>query len=122
MRAKRCAPPGSLAAMDEDDVRRLALALPRAEEHDHFGRPSFRVGTKLFVTMPDSGRANLRLPMDEHRALIAERPGVFRDVVWGQIHRTGVDLAAIAADELAELIETAWAEVAPKKLVRERFG
>lgn len=108
--------------MDADDVRRIALALPRAEEHDHFGRPSFRVGTKLFVTLPEAGRANLRLPMDEHRALIAERPGVFRDVVWGRIHRTGVDLGAVEADELAELIETAWAEVAPKRLVGERFG
>jgi hypothetical protein len=108
--------------MTEDDVRRIALALPQAEEHDHHGRPSFRVGTKLFVTMPQAGRANLRLPMDEHRALIEERPDVFRDVVWGQLHRTGVDLAAIDAGELAELIETAWAEVAPKKLVRERFA
>ena len=108
--------------MTEDDVRRIALALPQAEEHDHFGRPSFRVGKKLFVTMPQPGRANLRLPMEEHRALIAQRPAVFADVVWGQLHRTGVDLAAVDADELAELIETAWAEVAPKKLVRQRLG
>jgi hypothetical protein len=108
--------------MDEDGVRRIALALPEAEEHDHFGRPSFRVGKKLFVTMPEAGRANLKMPMEELVALIAERPEVFRDVVWGRLHRLGVDLAAIGADELAELIETAWAEVAPKRLVRDRFG
>jgi len=108
--------------MDEEDVRRLALALPEVEERDHFGRPSFRVRNKLFVTLPEPGRANLKVPMDEHAALIAERPEVFRDVVWGQIHRVGVDLSAIDADELAELIEMAWAEVAPKRLVNAHLG
>jgi hypothetical protein len=106
----------------EDDVRRLALALPEAEEHDHHGRPSFRVRNRIFATLREPGRANLKLPLDELTALVAERPQVFRDVVWGRDHRAGVDLAAIDAGELAELIETAWAEVAPKTLVRERFG
>jgi hypothetical protein len=106
----------------EDDVRRLALALPEAEEHDHHGFPSFRVRNKIFVTLRVPGRANLKLPIDELTALVAERPDVFGEIVWGRDRRAGVELAAIAADELAELIETAWAEVAPKTLVRERFG
>jgi hypothetical protein len=106
----------------EDDVRRIALALPEAEELDHHGFPSFRVRSKIFVTLRDPGRANLKLPLEELTALVAERPQVFRDIAWGRDHRAGVDLAAIDEDELAELIETAWAEVAPKKLVRERFG
>jgi hypothetical protein len=108
--------------MTEDDVRRIALALPEVEEHDHHGFPSFRVRNKIFVTLRDPGRANLKLPLEEITALVAERPGVFQEIVWGRDHRVGVDLASIEADELAELIETAWAEVAPKKLVRERFG
>jgi hypothetical protein len=107
--------------MTQDDVRRLALALPQAEEHDHHGRPSFRVGTKLFVTMMQPGRANLRVPLEELRALCAERPDVFEDIVWGQLHRLGVELALVEEEELAELIELSWAEVAPKKLVRARF-
>src|SRR3954451_2973761 len=108
--------------MTEDDVRRLALALPEAEEHDHSGFPSFRVRNKIFVALRDPGRANLKLPLEELSALVAERPAVFREIVWGRDHRVGVALAAIDAGELAELIEMAWAEVAPKKLVRERFG
>jgi hypothetical protein len=106
----------------EDDVRRIALALPQAEEHDHHGVPSFRVRDRIFVTLRDPGRANLKLPLEEITALVAERPRVFHEIVWGRDHRVSVDLAAVEADELAELIETAWAEVAPKKLVRERFG
>jgi hypothetical protein len=74
------------------------------------------------VTLREPGRANLKLPIEELTALVAERPDVLREIVWGRDRRAGVALAAIEADELAELIETAWAEVAPKKLVRERFG
>src|SRR5690242_17937016 len=106
--------------MTEDDVRRIALALPESEEHDHHGFPSFRVRNKIFVTLRDPGRANLKLPLDELNALVAERPEVFREIVWGRDRRVGVDLTAIDADELAELVEMAWAEVAPKALVRER--
>ena len=34
-----------------DDLRRLALALPEATEQDHHGKPSFRVGGKIFATL-----------------------------------------------------------------------
>jgi hypothetical protein len=37
--------------LDSQTVRELALALPQAEEHDHHGRPSFRVTGKIFATL-----------------------------------------------------------------------
>ena len=37
-------------AVDRKKARRLALALPDAVEEDHHGRPSFRVGGKIFAT------------------------------------------------------------------------
>lgn len=40
-------------------VRQLALALPEAVERDHHGRPSFRVGGKIFATLWDEGRMNV---------------------------------------------------------------
>jgi len=33
-----------------DKARELALALPESVEHDHHGRPSFRVAGKIFAT------------------------------------------------------------------------
>jgi hypothetical protein len=106
--------------MDHDDVRALALALPEAQEHDHFGRPSFRVRNRIFITLPELGRAVLKLPREEHEALIGQRPDVFDEVTWGQLRRTGVALGAADRAELAELVDLAWRQVAPKRLVRER--
>jgi hypothetical protein len=104
--------------MDVDGLRTLALALPEAEEHDHFGRPSFRVRGKIFVTVhADGASANLKLPRDEHEALVASRPEVFGTVTWGQLIRTSVVLAVVDGDELAELVQEAWRAVAPKRVV-----
>jgi hypothetical protein len=43
--------------------RRLALfpLLPEAVELDHHGRPSFRVGGKIFATLWNEGRMNVML-------------------------------------------------------------
>ncbi len=49
---------------DLQTVRELALALPEVEEYDHWGRPSFRVRGKIFVTFwPDEQLAMLKLPL-----------------------------------------------------------
>jgi hypothetical protein len=104
--------------MTADDLRTLAIALPEAEEHDHFGRPSFRVRGKIFVTVhADGAGANLKLPREEHEALVASRPDAFGTVTWGQLIRTSVVLAAVEPGELAELVEEAWRTVAPKRVV-----
>jgi hypothetical protein len=104
--------------MDVADLRSLALALPEAEEHDHFGRPSFRVRGRIFATVHADGRGvNLKLPRDEHEALVGSRPDVFGTVTWGQLIRTSVVLAEVEPGELAELVEEAWRAVAPKRVV-----
>jgi hypothetical protein len=104
--------------MDLDGLRALALALPEAEEHDHFGRPSFRVRGKIFMTViADEARCNLKLPREEHEALVAGRPEVFTTVTWGQLIRTSVRYERIAPAELGELLEEAWRAVAPKRVV-----
>ena len=51
------------------DARRLALALPEAVEQDHHGRPSFRVGGKIFATIWDDEHVNVML--DEAEILAA---------------------------------------------------
>jgi hypothetical protein len=104
--------------MTVDDLRALALALPEAEEHDHFGRPSFRVRGKIFATVLEAdGRTNLKLPREEHEALVASDPETFGTVTWGALIRTSVRLDRVDPAELAELVEEAWRGVAPKRLV-----
>jgi hypothetical protein len=104
--------------MEPEDLRALALALPEAEEHDHFGRPSFRVRGKIFATLlVDERRTNLKLPREEHEALVASDPETFGTVTWGPQIRTSVRLDRVDPAELAELVEEAWRTVAPKRVV-----
>jgi len=46
-------PAGRIGAMvTDDDVRRLALALPETVERPSYGTPGFRVKDKLFARSP----------------------------------------------------------------------
>jgi hypothetical protein len=44
-----------------DEARDVALSLPEAVEQDHHGRPSFRVGGKIFATLWSDERINVML-------------------------------------------------------------
>src|SRR5260370_20864088 len=51
------------------EAREFALALPGAEEADHWGNPSFRVGGRIFATLPDSDHMNVMIdPFDVEAA------------------------------------------------------
>ena len=55
--------------MTPNDVRKLALALPEAEEQAHFDKPSFRVRGKIFATLWEKEkRAVLKLSLEEQDA------------------------------------------------------
>lgn len=101
-----------------DDVRRIALAQVEAEEVDHFGMPSFRVGKKIFCTIhaPQHRRAMLKLdPGDQHNLAdgdaIVPVPGY-----WGRKGSTFVNLDKVDEARLADLMRLAWAGVAPRRL------
>jgi hypothetical protein len=56
-----------------DQARRLALALPEAMEKDHHGRPSFRVGGRIFATLWDQ----------DHMNVMVDEPGILTAVQEG---------------------------------------
>ena len=66
-----------------DEARSLALALPEAVELDHHGRPSFRVGGRIFATLWSERQLNVML--DEGGVLTATQaaPDVCREIRWG---------------------------------------
>ena len=43
------APPEAAVSVSAEQLRRIALALPGASEEDHHGKPSFRVGGRIFA-------------------------------------------------------------------------
>ena len=49
--------------MTANEFRRIALALPEAEQRSHMSHPDFRVGGKIFATLgyPDKSRGMVKL-------------------------------------------------------------
>jgi hypothetical protein len=119
-----------------DDVRRLALAMPAAEERQSRDMRQWRVKEKLFVWERPLRRSDLEALGDaapdgpilgarvEHlvakEALIADDP----DVYFTTPHFDGypavlVRLERIGVEDLEELTVEAWLARAPKRLVDE---
>jgi hypothetical protein len=104
--------------VEADDARRLALALPETTEQDHHGRPSFRVGNRIFATLWD----------DRHMNVMLDQPGILTAVQghpwcaerwWGKrLAAVAVDLERADAAALAELLADAWEGKAPRRLVQ----
>ena len=78
-----------------DEARALALALPEAVEQDHHGKPSFRVGGKIFATLWNEGRMNVMVDEGGIRTAIAAAPEACEEVWWGKrLAAVGVALGA----------------------------
>jgi hypothetical protein len=106
--------------MRVDDVRRLALALPGAEEYDHGGLPAFRVRGKRFATMLDDEAINLMLGAPGIEAAVARWPDACRPMrAAGRLASARLAFGAVSAETVAELLEEAWALKAPSSLQRE---
>lgn len=103
----------------EDDVRRLALALPETAEKPMYGTPAFYVRRKWFARMREEpGVLAVPVPSEEHKLeLVAARPDAF----FTTPHFDGyavvlVRLAQVDDEELRELLTDAWRLRAPKRL------
>lgn len=116
---------------DEDDVRRLALALPHVEEIDCDGF-DFRVGGKGFIwSYPErqpGQRRVLRTDIAvlfvgdeaEKQALLLGEPRLFFTTPgYGGFPLVMLRLAEVDAARLSELITDAWRMRAPAGLAAE---
>jgi hypothetical protein len=103
-----------------EEFRRAALALPETSEQDHFGKPSFRVGGKIFATLWVVERhAVLKLSLEDQEMLCADQPTVFTVTPWGQQGWTRIELDQVEAPLFFGLLKGAWKRVAPKRLHNE---
>jgi hypothetical protein len=92
-----------------DEARRLALALPDAVEADHHGRPSFRVGGKIFATLWDAGHLNVMLDEPGIRTAVEAAPDICSELWWGKrLSAVQVNLGCADAALLADLLADAW--------------
>jgi hypothetical protein len=108
-------------AVAPDDARRLALALPETVEQDHHGRPSFRVGGKIFATLWSDERMNVMLDAGGILTAIDRDRDACEEVWWGKrLAAVGVRLPRVGEPFLAELLEDAWEGKAPARLLDGR--
>lgn len=101
-------------------ARRSALALPEAVEADHHGRPSFRVGGKIFSTLWDETHMNVML--DEAGILTAVQadPDVCAEVWWGKrLRAVQVSLERADVELVGDLLADAWERKAPARLLSD---
>ncbi|MCK6447249.1 MAG: MmcQ/YjbR family DNA-binding protein [Planctomycetes bacterium] len=105
------------------EFRRLALALPEAVEADHHGIPSFRVGGKIFATLPQPTHAHLFVDSEEVDRVVEAAPTSCSELWWGKkLAGVRVELATADRKLVVHLLDLAWRMRAPKKLLRGRDG
>jgi hypothetical protein len=102
-----------------DELRRVVLSLPEAEERETWGHPTFRVRDKMFATLaPDGSQATVKASRPEQAALVAADPETFGVPAYvGRHGWVSVRLAGVDPEELRELLVEAWRQTAPRRLV-----
>jgi len=101
-----------------DDVREIALALPRTTEHLIRDHVKFRVGRIVYASVsPDEERLGFGFPREERAALVASRPETFMMPLPSDERYQWVRarLPVLDVDELRELLIDAWCMVVSKK-------
>jgi hypothetical protein len=104
-----------------DDVRAVALTLPRTTEHLVHDRVKFRVGSIVYAALSrDEEWLGFAFPKEERAALVASDPGRFALPRESDLryHWVLVRLATVDPDEVRELVVDAWRMVVPKFLAR----
>jgi hypothetical protein len=108
-----------------DQVRAVALSLPRAYEAWVRDRAKFRVGRLVFLSIaPDERSIGFGYPKDARASLVAAEPEKFSLPIASDMryHWVRAWLDALDEDEMRELVVEAWAMVVPKRVAEEYFG
>jgi hypothetical protein len=108
-----------------DDVRGLALTLPRTEEALVRDSVKYRVRSIVYASVsPDETLLGFAYPRDERADLVASEPDKFVMPIKSdeRFHWVRARMAALEIDEMRELILDAWQMVVPQKVIREYFA
>ena len=105
-----------------DDIRAVALSLPRTEEALVRDQVKFRVGRIVYVALSrDELSMGFGFPKDERVALVAAQPEKFFMPIQSDLRYNWVRvwLEAIDQTEMRELVVDAWSMVVPKRVAGE---
>jgi hypothetical protein len=114
--------PKNTNSMTFEQVRSLALALPKVADATSYGTPAFKVAGKLIarlhqdgeslVVKIDPGERAMRMKVDPETFYITDH---YLNYPWILVR-----IASVDPDDLRELLEDAWRLTAPARLVSER--
>ncbi|WP_149260820.1 MmcQ/YjbR family DNA-binding protein [Actinomadura sp. K4S16] len=108
-----------------EQVRALAMTLPRTSEHLIRDRVKFRVGSIVYIAFSrDETVMGFAFPKEERLALVESEPDKFHlpsesDMRFNWVHAW---TAALDEAEMEELVIDAWRMVVPKKVAAARLG
>jgi hypothetical protein len=104
-----------------EDIRALALTLPRTTEHLIRDQVKFRVGQIVYVAISrDETTMGFGFPKEERDALVAAEPEKFFMPRTSDLrfHWVEARLDALDLTEMRELVTEAWHMCVPKKVWR----
>ena len=112
------------ASMHIKAIRTQALSLPEATEEPHFDYASFRVGGKIFMTVPpDETHAHIFLAEQDRELALAMYPDFVEKLMWGKrIAGVRVALSKARPAVIRSLVRKAWEHKAPKRLIAAAPG
>lgn len=116
------APPYGHRVATVEDVRDLALTLPRSTEAWVRGRRKFRVGRIVYVAFSrDEETMGCGFPKEERAAMVAAEPDKFVMPAPADLRYQWIEvrLAAIDDVEARELVLDAWRMCVPKRVAAE---
>jgi hypothetical protein len=102
-----------------DEVRVLAMTLPRTTEGIVRDSVRFRIGRLVYVAFsPDEQFMGFAYPKEERAALVESRPETFLMPKTSDLRYNWVEvkLSMLDADEMHELVVDAWRMCVPKKV------
>ncbi|MGH8910438.1 MAG: MmcQ/YjbR family DNA-binding protein [Egibacteraceae bacterium] len=105
------------------ELREVCLALPETAEVEAWGRPTFRAGKRIFAVFDGNDEhpyaVTFKPGSDERPALLADPrfsiPAYFGPGGWLALDFTA---APVDWDEVAELMETSYRQVALKRMLK----
>jgi hypothetical protein len=102
-----------------EDVRAVAMTLPRTTEGVVRGRVKFYVGRIVYLAFEREGVMGFAHPREWREAAVANEPEKFVMPTGGDLRYNWllVNLDAIDAAEMRELVVDAWSMVVPQKVI-----
>ena len=106
--------------MKADRVRGFALSLPEVVEAPHFDFASFRIGGKIFATIPPDGvHLHVFVGEEQRETALALHPESVEKLFWGRkACGLRITLGKAQPAMVEALLRQAWAQRAPKRLLK----